>query len=362
MITIEYNPTASTNMRPNAKRFFDDRATVGTFLAAEMWGDCNYRDIVSSPVVVQPADEGSPSCIMDRFGEFAVAYHIPDLKVFIGNQVARRDILACHLSGKILTLPLNFQMLLGQAFLGLLPVSRLLLFVGEAPLEASQLLFSFPVVSGVLNGIAFRVSQVCLESNINTKLFACWNVLDFALDIDAELHIVSICSSDDTNTLDLLDREFLDALIGIPNELEPTYPTAICEDDMTAIGVQLPPTRFVLDTPVVVLKLGISLLSRFLVLAILIEAGDGKPRTFSRSLTGHGIESRGEGVFLGKHFAVSIQVVLVGPWIVHPQVQAFVTDELDGPNGLIDGSILLLAPIQLVFVDQHCHFLIYVLF
>ena len=100
MITIQNDPTTSTNMRPDGKRFLDNRAAFRTFLAGEMWGNCNYRDIMHSPVVVQPANECFPSSIMDRFGEFAVAYHIPDLKVFIGNQVARSDIRVCRLSGK----------------------------------------------------------------------------------------------------------------------------------------------------------------------------------------------------------------------------------------------------------------------
>src|SRR5581483_5645673 len=119
-----------------------------------------------------PLEENSPSCIMNRFSQFAVAYHIPDLKVFIGNQVARRDIRVCRLSGKILTLPLNFQMLLSQLFSGFLSVSRSLLFARESSLEPLQFVLSFAVVTGVLNCSPFRVSQVRFQSDIDSELFS----------------------------------------------------------------------------------------------------------------------------------------------------------------------------------------------
>src|SRR5690348_8103471 len=117
MITIKYNSTTRTDMCPNTEGLFDDRATVGTLLARVLGRDCNHGDIVQERIAFDPLEEGPPSCIMDRFGKLAVTNHVPDLKVFIGNQVARRDQRVCLLSGKIFTLPLNLQMLLGQSFL-----------------------------------------------------------------------------------------------------------------------------------------------------------------------------------------------------------------------------------------------------
>src|SRR5689334_4824687 len=181
MITIKNDTTTSTNMCPNAERFVDDCATVGAPLASEMGRDCNHRNIMQSPVVVQPANECSPSSIMDRFSKFAVAYHIPDLKVFIGNQVVRSDIRVCRLSGKILTLPLNFQMLQGQSLPGFLSVSRLLLTACESSLESLQLVLSFAVVSGILNCLTFRVSQVRFQANINSKLSSRRDMFNFPL-------------------------------------------------------------------------------------------------------------------------------------------------------------------------------------
>lgn len=191
VIAIKHNPTARTDMCPNTEQLLDDGATVGTFLGGPMRRDCNHRNVVQECVAVDPLEEDPPSCIMDRLGKLAVTDHIPDLKVLIGNPVARRDIRVCLLSGKILTLPLNFQMLRSQPFLGLLPISRFLLRASEASLQTFELVFSFSVVSGVLNCSTFRIGQVRFESDIDSQLFPSWDMLDFPLGLDAKLHVVA---------------------------------------------------------------------------------------------------------------------------------------------------------------------------
>ena len=114
MITIEHNTTASADMRTDRERFLDDRATFRALLTSVLRWDGDALRFVQSCIVSNPLEEDPPTCIMDRFCQFAVAYHVPNLKVFIGNQVARRDVRVCRLTGKILTLPLHFQVLLGQ--------------------------------------------------------------------------------------------------------------------------------------------------------------------------------------------------------------------------------------------------------
>src|SRR5438034_963535 len=127
-----------------------------------------------SAIVFQPADKRSPSCIMDRFSKFPIAYHIADLKVFIGDQIVRSDVRVCRLSGKILTLPLDLQMLLGKCFSGFLSISRFLLFLGEPSLETFEPLLSFAIVSGILDCLPFRVRQVRFQTDINSQLLARW--------------------------------------------------------------------------------------------------------------------------------------------------------------------------------------------
>jgi len=53
----------------------------------------------------KPLQEDPQPAIMNALCQFAVADHIADLKVLIGNQVARRDQRVCLFAGKIFTLP-----------------------------------------------------------------------------------------------------------------------------------------------------------------------------------------------------------------------------------------------------------------
>jgi hypothetical protein len=79
-------------------------------------------------------------------------------------------------------------------------------------------------------------------------------------------------------------------------------------------------------------------------------------------LTGHGIEETSKGVCFCKYSTVGLQVVFRDTRVIHPQPQRLVTDELDRPDSLINGSILLFAPTQLVFIDQHGRLLAFLLF
>src|SRR5437588_6425166 len=105
VVAIENHTTTMADVRPDAERLLHDRPAVRAFLAGEMGWDCNHRDIMQEPITGKPLQEDPPTGIMDRFGKFAVTDHIADLKVFIGNQVARRDQRVCLLAGKIFALP-----------------------------------------------------------------------------------------------------------------------------------------------------------------------------------------------------------------------------------------------------------------
>src|ERR1043166_7311622 len=107
MITIKYDATTCADVGSHGKRFLDEGTTLRTCLTGILWWNGYHRDVMQSTIVVEPIGECCPSCIVDRFSQFAVADHVPDLKVFKGNQVVRRDIRVCRLPGKIFTLPLN---------------------------------------------------------------------------------------------------------------------------------------------------------------------------------------------------------------------------------------------------------------
>jgi len=233
-------------MRPNAERLLNNRVAIRTFLAGIVRWYGDDRDLMQEPIAGKPLQENPPSGIMDRLGKLAVADHVLDLKVFIGNQVARRDERVCLFAGKIFALPLNFQMLLGQLLAGFHTTGRCLLLAGKSPLEPLESRLSFAIVPGVGDGIALRVSQEALESDINAQLFPRWNMLDSPLGIDAELARVAVCSSNNAYSLDHVLGKLLETLIGVADQFEATNPTAIGEGDMTAIWIKLPARGFVL--------------------------------------------------------------------------------------------------------------------
>ena len=89
-------------------------------------------------------------------------------------------------------------------------------------------------------GVSFGVGQEGFEPDINTQLFAGWNVFNFALSLDAELAVVSICPPDNANPLDDTPWKGLDLLFLVSNQTEAANPTAISEGDMFAIIIKLP--------------------------------------------------------------------------------------------------------------------------
>jgi hypothetical protein len=372
MITIKHNATLSTNVGTNRQGFLDDRATLRTHLTGVLWWNCYDWNVMQSPIVFQPVGECAPTCIVDRFGKFPVVYHIANLKVFVGNQVVRRDVRVCRLAGKIFALPLHFQMLLSKSLSGLLAVRRLLLFAGESSLEVCKLLFSLAVVSGVVNGLTFGISQIRFKPNVYTHLLPRWNVFNGSHGINAQLAVVAISPSEDANPLDGLDWERFNTLVAVPNQFETAYSTPVCEDDVTAIAVKLPACGFVFHRTVVLLKTGterakakakaIALLARLLGLAVVIETRDSEPGTISSSLTSLGVETFSERVFTSKYSTIGMQVILGGTNLVHPQAQRLVADELHNTDGFINRRILLLGSTQFVLVDQHAPLLALSLF
>src|SRR5712691_2870893 len=170
---------------------------------------------------------------------------------------------------------------------------------------------------------------------------------------NAELHIVAIGPMHNAYTLDLLRGEGFNLLLAIAHEAQPTNPTPIGEGDMPAIRIQFPAGLFVLDGAIVVLKLGIAFLARFLLLAILIEARDGSSGPISTGLTGLRIEAGGKRILLGKHSTITLEIILAYPALIHPEAQALITDELCDPYRLINGGILLFGAVKLVLKNQH---------
>ncbi len=101
------------------------------------------------------------------------------------------------------------------------------------------------------------------------------------------------------------------------------------------------------------LKLGVALLAGLVVLAILIEAGDGKPGTVGTGLTSLRVKITCKRVLFGEDGTVALEVVFVDATSVHPQAKALVADELHHAASFIDSRVLLLIAVELVLVDEH---------
>ena len=143
LISIHHQATRGAHMRSHTERLFDACATGATILAGEVGRNRYHRNVVYFPVVVDPCKELPPGCIADRFGEVMVLDHVTDRKLFIGNQVVRRDKRVRLLSGEIFTLPLYLQMSLSKFLLCLFTVLGLLGTFGMFALKFLQSFLCF---------------------------------------------------------------------------------------------------------------------------------------------------------------------------------------------------------------------------
>ena len=241
----------------------------------------------------------------------------------------------------------------GQLFPGLVAVLASLLLAREAPMQLLESAFRLAKVAGVLYRVAFRIGGVGFQAHIDAFLLAGRHMLNSALGFHAELDIVAVCPSHDAHPFDLFGGKSGDSLLLVANQSKATDSTAIGETDMFAILIKLPARRFVLDAPVVVLKLGIALFAGCVLLAVVVEAGNSQPGTVGTGLPRLGVETSGKGIGAGQHRTVALQVGLSDAALIHPLAQALVPDELDDANGLVDGGVLLLGTLTLVFVGQH---------
>jgi hypothetical protein len=109
------------------------------------------------------------------------------------------------------------------------------------------------------------------------------------------------------------------------------------------------------DRAVVLLEARIALLPWFLVLAIFVEARNGEPGTICGGLPGLGVEPSGKGILLRQLRTIDLQVIVAHAAPVHPAPETLIADELDGPDGFVNGVALGLIHPQLVLVEEHEH-------
>ena len=220
-------------------------------------------------------------------------------------------------------------------------------------MEPLEFLLGLAVVAWVIEGVAFRIGIVGTQPQVDTDRPTRRLMLDGALGLDRELAVVAIGAAHQAHPLDLFDGEGFDPLLPVPDQPERADADPVREGDLLAVGRELPARLLVLDGAVVMLEAGIALLSGCVAFAMLIEALDGEPGARGGGLPGLGVEPAGKGELLRKLGAQALQVVLGGAAHLHPEPECLVPDELDDADGLLDGGLLCLCSVYLIFVDEH---------
>ncbi len=118
MVTIQNHATAMTDVGAHTQRLLDHRAALGALLTGELRSHGNDGNIMHRSIGFHPCDELPPARIMNALSQVMVLDQVPYLQVFIGNQIVRCDQRVCRLPGKIFTLPLDFQIPLGESLAG----------------------------------------------------------------------------------------------------------------------------------------------------------------------------------------------------------------------------------------------------
>jgi hypothetical protein len=101
------------------------------------------------------------------------------------------------------------------------------------------------------------------------------------------------------------------------------------------------------------LKLWIPLLAGLVVVAVLVEAGNGRPCPISSHLTRLRVQERGKRVLVCEHRTQTLQVIGGDAVLIHPVAHTFVPNELCDSHRFINGRVLLLGASDFVLVDQH---------
>src|SRR5256885_6397269 len=146
-------------------------------------------------------------------------------------------------------------------------------------MQLLQLLLSFAIMARVLHLVPIGVGIVGFESHINSYLLSGWNMRNRPLRLYCKLDIVAIGTMHNPYALDLLRGEVLNMLLRIAHQTQAPNPTPIPQGDMFPIRFQLSAGLLVLNASIIMLKLGIVLLPWLVVLAVVIEARDSKPRS-----------------------------------------------------------------------------------
>ena len=124
------------------------------------------------------------------------------------------------------------------------------------------------------------------------------------------------------------------------------------ERDPFSVRGQFPSRGLVLHRAGLLLEAGIALLAGLVPLPVLIEVGDGTPRSVGRGLPGHAVQLVGEREFPGQHRAVPAEIVLADAGVIHPEAHSLIADELGRADGLVHRLELCRLSVGFVLHDD----------
>jgi hypothetical protein len=261
--------------------------------------------------IFQPISEDRPCSIRYRLSQLPVFDHIPHLQVLIGNQVVRLDYASCQLHSKIFTLPTYLEVLPAQAISRFGSILRAFWGTRESATKSLECFLGLSQMTGILNGLPIRVGVEVGQSNIQPNGITRWLSFLNPLNIKAKLNIVPIGSTDNPNSLNLL--QLIKVQVTSSPQLKAPSLKAIGEGDSSPIFRQLPSRCFVLNRPVSLMLL--KSVGNLSFLAYLFANVVVEPRIEDQALSADacramGVEFTSPREFFGKNSAISAQLVL----------------------------------------------------
>jgi hypothetical protein len=232
-ISILNVTTFGTNMSSLRKSFFDHFTTIGATLSGVVGSHRNCDDPKDFPEILQPSAKLTPGGIIDGLGQMPILDHIANLEVFKRHQVYRLDYAPRFLTGEVFTLALYLQMRSPQPVDGFFPVGRTLLFTGYATIRFLKSLLRYSQMTWIFYCIAITVGVEVFQPDIQTEGFSSWLALFKSLYIQNKLAVVSITTSNQSDSFDLLKLVEMQ-LTGSPEFKSPST-KAIGKSDIASI-------------------------------------------------------------------------------------------------------------------------------
>lgn len=157
-------------MRTYRQRLLHDLPTLVALLAGEARIDSSHTMPGSFSLVTEDVEKCAPTGVHDALREMVIFHHVRDLKVFNGNQLIALRVRFRGLKMVIAALPLDLQVRLRHVLRGFTASMRALLPSTQLALFASQSSLRGAIEAGIVNRVAFTISQERFESHINTDV------------------------------------------------------------------------------------------------------------------------------------------------------------------------------------------------